>query len=481
MNKKTTSLLKLAVCMAIAMTLILSAAAPSLAGTWNSTNALVGTESVPANAAITKVFLVGQETIPPNITFTFQITKVSRNGQTDAATLAGMPVIGTPDPGSDRIGTVSVSYTPGDVYDPQRPGINSRMDQVDYLRKETQALFPTNLQWNGTGIYVYRITEVQVTNYNIADTKKETLTLSKAQYDLQVYVAAKSSGGYYVWAIGAYPILNDAGGQTGSELGNPAGKVNPQPGGPTDGGGTGAGPYSQMIFNNSYLRHGSPDVPTDPDNDHKFRIRKVLDGIGADNMQYFNFEVTIRKPANSMKPNYKAYVYDSASTTPNVPLTYNQITSNVQNTNILDNSGYIKFPFGQTVTIKLRGTQYLAFTDIDAGADYIIKELGTLDYIPSYQLYKSNDNTPARSETGVMNGALQTPDSPPVIINISPTNAFIDKAVFTNKYKDVIPTGIAVNDLPYIALVAVASIALGGYLFFRIRSRKHDEVAVETN
>jgi len=479
MNKKTTSLLRLAVCMAIAMTLILSAAATSLAGggQWNSTNALVGTEASPANAAITKSFALGQETPTPNITFTFQITRVSINENT--ALVGDMPIIGNPSGGNN--GTVTISYTQSDVYNAGNP-MHSRVNQTDYLRKETQPLFPNTIQWTRTGVYLYRITELQTTNYYISDTTRETLTLSKAQYDLQVYVAAKTSGsGYYVWAIGAYPILNDAGTSTGSTVGNPTGKVNPQPGGPTGGGGTGVGPYSQMIFTNTYLRHGSSQPPTNPDYDHKFRIRKAIDGIGADNALYFRFEVTIRKPVISTKTSYRVYVYDTTSTNPNNPLPYNSIMQNVQNQTLLNTSGYIAMPFDTPVQVMLKASQYLAFTDIDAGATYIVNELGTVDYTPSYSIYKGNNVTPVQSQTGTQSNALSTPTTPPIIVTISQTNSFIDRVDFTNKYKDVIPTGIAVNDLPYITLVAIAAIALGGYLFFRIRSRKNDEVAVETN
>ena len=481
MNKKTTSFLRLAVCLAFVMTLLLSAAAPSLANNqMNATNALVGTEQNPANAAITKCFAMGQETQTPNITFTFQIAKVSLNGISDAAALAEMPTIGQAG-GVGGTGTVTAAYTQADVYAANNP-MTFRANQTDYLYKETQALFPNTVQWTRTGIYLYRITEQQTTNYFIADATRETLTLSKAQYDIQVYVAARTQGtGYYVWAIGAYPILNDAGNQTGNTVGNPAGKVNPQPGGPTGGGGVpglGTGPYSRMIFQNDYLRHGSTNPPINPDTDHKFRIRKAIEGIGSDPSLYFNFDVTIRKPAISTKNTYKAYVYEGNSMT---PLNATQLQQNVTNMTIINNAGHIEMPLTGSATIKLKANQYLAFTDIDAGATYVVNELGTIDYTPSYNIFKGNNVTPIQSQTGTQNGSLSTPVNPPIIISISPTNSFIDRVDFSNKYKDVIPTGIAVNDLPYIALVVFASLALGGYLFFRIKSHKHEEAAVESN
>ena len=468
------SLLRLAVCLAFVMTLLISTAAPSLATYGPPNNALVGTETQPANAAITKCLKVGQETIVPSISFTFVITKVSINGANDTATVNSMPTIGTAITNPANSGTVSVAYTSADVYN-QLNNMTKRENQTDFLYKESSALFPASMTWPRAGIYIYTITEQQSTNYTV-NTATETLTLSKAKYELHVYVAEKTSspGQYYVWAIGAYKILNDEGTDTGGGTGN---KVNPMPGGP--GGSTGyLTPYSQMIFENKFLRHGSEQPPTNPNNDVKFKLSKAVTGMVSDTGLYFSFNVTIYRPGGvSSKTHYKAYVYEGTSTTP-----VNNLTPNTDTSSLIV-SNYLNIPVNTAVTIKLKHGQYLGFTNIDAGAEYVINELAAANYQASYTLTKSGVATGPVSAFD-FNQSLTTPTT---IINIypttqqNPTPAWVDSAAFSNLRETITPTGITVNDMPYYALVVIGIAGLAGYLFFRIKVRKNDETAVEAS
>jgi hypothetical protein len=47
----------------------------------------------------------------------------------------------------------------------------------------------------------------------------------------------------------------------------------------------------------------------------------------------------------------------------------------------------------------------------------------------------------------------------------------IDRADFANKYKTVTPTGIAVNDLPYIVMIALAISGLAAFVALKSRQR----------
>jgi len=473
MNRKTISFLRLAVCLVFVMTLLTGTAAPSLAQppTINAQGALVGSEQNPADAAITKRLRVGMETVPPNtLTYTFKIDKVNLDGLLDANTLAVMPTI------ADK----TISFGSNDFHPMQNNmSVRDLVEQTDNLHKESSTLFPAGTNWTRAGIYVYRVTEVQSVTGYFPNAQTETLTFSKAQYDLHVYVAERTppATGYYVWAIGAYRILTDDGNTTGGGVGN---KVNPQPGGDPQ------GPinerYSKMIFTNSYLRSGGGGSQP---SDARLRIGKKVTGLGANSTLYFNFDVTVRKPAISTKTSYRVYVFETNAQGQVVQVPAGQLQNNVQNPTLINMGGYIEYqlnPPGQAVRFMLKHNQFLSFSDIDAGATYIVNELGTQLYTPSVVQTKSNVASPVQSAFG-SGQPLSTPTTPPTVVTIAPVGAaqWIDSAEFSNLRDTITPTGINVDDLPYFAIIAVAAIALGGYLFFRVRTRKHDEAAVEAN
>jgi len=450
MNKKTISLLRLAVCMALVMTLFICAAAPSLAdyGTINDDGALVGTEQNPADAAITKIFSKGQDTPTPNATFTFKFEKVSIDGNPNL--IGSMPAI--PD--------ASVSFTANDTVDSSMLAWNA--GQTDYMPKETQPIF-SNINWQRAGIYLYRVYEAEQ-GVTITDNQREKVTYSKAQYEITVYVAEKTDGGFYVWAIGAKRIRNDAGSTSGQDVGF---KVDPRPGGDPDDEDD-SNKYSKITFRNDYLWRGNGKH-----DETVLKVSKTTTGLGSDSQLYFNFNITIQKPVYSEKTVYKVYVYEIPLNggTPQ-KLSYQEIQNNASS--YAKNDGYLELPIGQSVSFKLKHNQYLSFADMDAGATYLVTELATTDYTPSYQL--TVNGVQRSSEDGTQGAQLAMASEETV--NKGTNN---DAAAFTNRYKTIIPTGIAVDDLPYFAIFAVAAIALGGYLFFKVRNRKEDEAAVETN
>jgi hypothetical protein len=229
-----------------------------------------------------------------------------------------------------------------------------------------------------------------------------------------------------------------------------------------------------MIFTNKFLRHGGGGPQP---SDGRFRVSKAVAGLGSSSALYFNFQITIQKPSISTKTNYRVYVFDSP--TANTPLNYTQLQSNVQNTSLISSAGYINCPIATQTTFMLKHGQYLSFSDIDAGATYVINELGTQYYRPSYALMKGGISAGTQTALNYGDG-LSTPTSPPMTVTISPTQGqWTDSAAFTNTRDPITPTGIAVDDMPYVALIVIAMASLAGYLFFRIKVRKNDGAAVE--
>ena len=293
MNKKTISLLRLAVCMALVMTLFICAAAPSLAvnyGTINDQDALVGTEQNPADAAITKIFSKGQGSATPSATFRFIFEPVSIDDNPNLKDY--MPDI--PD--------AVINYSSSDTVTSSQLAWNA--NQTDYMPKQTQPIFK-NIDWGRSGIFLYKVYEEQ-SGVTITDSSRQTVYYSQAVYEITVYVAEKENqaGSFYVWAIGAKRIKTDTGSTTGSEVGV---KVDPRPDGDPDK--PNLGKYSKLIFSNDYLKHGSGD-PDDPE-DMMLKVSKTTKGLGSNSSLFFNFNITIEKPIKSQKTVYTVYVFET--------------------------------------------------------------------------------------------------------------------------------------------------------------------------
>jgi len=335
-------------------------------------------------------------------------------------------------------------------------------NQTDYMPKQTQPIFK-NINWGRSGIFLYEVYEEQ-SGVTITDSSRQTVYYSQAVYEIAVYVVEKENQpGFYVWAIGATRTVTDTGSTTGSEIG----KVDPRPDG--DPAKPELGKYSKLIFSNNYLKHGSGD-PDDP-KDMMLKVSKTTKGLGSNSSLFFNFSITIEKPIISQKTVYTVYVFQ----TPIGGGSPEQLTSSELQeiaSSYVKSGGYLELPTGQPVSFKLKHNQYLSFVDMDEGATYKVTEQAATDYTPSYQL--TINGAMGNKVNGTQGQSL------PMTSAITITSGK-DEAAFTNTYKTITPTGIAVDDLPYYAAIAIAVIGLGGYLFYRIRSRKENEVAVEAN
>ena len=438
----TSALLSTLLCFSMTLPVFAEPLPPGVVG--------AASEDKPANAAITKKLIMPAGTPTPTVTFTFTFEKFSFNNV--EADKTKLPNIGTAtaDPLKSQT-TLSFKDETG-----------TENGGTKTIMKETPGLLGS-VNWPNGGVYTYKVTE-EATGFTAnpgTNGKLDEMIFSKAVYELSIWVDNRADGkGLYVKYIAAKLVTAE---KQGESVGH---KVDPTPGGNST---TGTG-FSDMVFTNSYLKNNGGVNPTDT----VLAVSKTVAGNGSNQTdKYFKFDVTIKNPETvSGTKTYKAYVLEGTNVVS--PLTPNKISGGTVKP---DGNGkdYIEFAVtdstAKILTIELKHGQKLSFIDLPVGAGFTAKEYAMADYTPGYALtaYKASEKKVASENitSQTMGIELTAPSTAFGTAYVSADNS--SKADFTNTFKLIAPTGIGVDDLPYIALIAVTLIALTGYIGFRVR------------
>lgn len=177
------------------------------------------------------------------------------------------------------------------------------------------------------------------------------------------------------------------------------------------------GKTDKILFTNTYAK-----------NDATLTIEKKTTGTYADKTKEFNFEITFTKSPMSNQTTF---------------------TGNIGSEPVECTAGTAK-PF------TLADREQLVFSNLPVGTTYVVKELAASDgYTPSVTVLE-NKTTTVTNKTVQETEALDT-------LKENGKNNLVgeneNKVTFTNTYKDVAVTGIVMNNLPFILLVAVAIVA----------------------
>ena len=411
----------------LSATLVLLLCASMIPAAFAAGEPIYGKDGNPPEAAATKMLVMPIGTNTPAASFTFKFKKDSYDGGSDAADLAKMPDL------LDQ----TVTYTIADV--------GKTVNGIKYVPKETPSLFK-NTSWLHAGVYSYLVSETKDT-YAIADPFVEKMEYSKGVYKLTAYVRDGTSGPE-LYAIAATIVVNDDSNKTSAE----GDKVDVSLGGDPNV----TGDYSKMIFTNSYLKNNGG---IDPAADSVLAISNaVTDGYG-DKTKFFEFKVTVSNPetVTDITKTYKAYVMnandDVITSTDNVSAGY--IKSSTK-------GDYIEFKTGTELTVNLKHGQRLSFTDMPVGSSFAVTESAALSYTPSYIL-TLNGNTGT---------AVNGEPSKPLSIAKQYIGEEANAAAFTNMFKNIIITGVSVDDLPYIVLIGAALLTLAGFITINIRKHR---------
>jgi len=410
----------------------------AMAGNLNGDGALIGDETHPVKAAVSKVLVMPVGTDIPNANFEFDFLPVTVDGTAYVASPANMP----------PIGPLTVNLSTGAT--PLPPGT----DTISYYKESTEFLGAVNFPHAGT--YVYTVTESSTNNPTIAaDPDHQKLTYSGALYTLTIYVANKTVGtGTYVYALTTMQTKHDDG-TAGTT------KVDPTPGGD----GTTYN-YSQMIFTNDFVKTNGSDDPKNPDptdpKDSTLTVEKHVSGLLASTTEYFNYTMTITPPSLVTSPPtfYRAYLVENGavidpSTNAAAALIGQDATGHMYK--------YIKVSISDPTSFTLRDGQSLVFVDTPVGTGYTVTEDNPTGYDAA--LVVTTNNSPATAIHGATVGAS-------VASGPQRVGELANGDKFTNTRNMITPTGLTMSMVPFAGVVLAALVALGLFGWMTVRGKK---------
>ncbi|MDR1292698.1 MAG: hypothetical protein LBJ91_04815 [Clostridiales Family XIII bacterium] len=414
-----------------------------------------GTSDDPAEVAITKVLQMPIGTSTPTYTYTFTFTNKEKVGND-----ATVPTIGNE-------GKVTISFDGNEGF--------STTGGIKTVTKETADVL-TGVTWPTTGIYIYTVEEAaSVTDGSeVGDGWEESLTYSKAKYKIEVYVA-ESGGSFYVQYVKAHRAVDDEGEDVEE---NDASKVNVAPG---DGDTTGSHPFSGMAFTNKYVKtntNGFDEEEEDlADNTSTgaLYIGGKISGNMADSTLPFAVDVSLTKPSVVTQSAFYAYLVDGNGNKVASPAAvYDDPDKKTYTFTVNEESGEAS----HNPSVELISGQRLVFVNLPVGMTYNTGQEGTPNYAKTLTVkYGMNSmdilggsEAAAVAGAGVNTEALSETNPEALMIGEDGGNG----VVYTHDYGITTPTGVVIENLPYILLVLLVLAGLVAYIAGRSRRRRRD-------
>lgn len=320
--------------------------------------------------------------------------------------------------GKDETFSFTATQVAGNTANVTIPDISFSASETGSTTRKAKVSFPTN--WPDAGKYEYTVKETGASPA-ITDTKHQTMIMSQAEYTMDVYVINGDKG---------LEISNIIVNKTKDDKGTAAtGKVDISN---TDKNG--------FNFTNTYVQEaGTGTDPINPDPTYKtdgsLNVTKVINANGGtvDTDREFNFTATFAFPKGT-----------DATTLGGVK----------------DADGHvIEINENGTCTFTLKANKNMKFTGVPVGTKINVTESAT----PNYK----------GSAVSVFNGQSQTK------VEASKYNmAFTvkntlgqkqNKVDVTNTYDYVPTTGIIMNTLPYVLMIALCGAALMAFVAFKRR------------
>lgn len=302
------------------------------------------------------------------------------------------------------------------------PDISFTADEAKPTKQRVKVSFP---EYTQAGQYEYTVTESQTADPAVADGEHEKMIMSKAEYTMDVYVTENTEGQYVIENIIVKKMKDDKGkdaqGKKVADIGD------------TDTNG--------FNFTNTYVQEaGTGTNPTTPDPDYtnfgSLNVSKTISvpkGVQADTAKQFDFTATFKFPAGT----------DAATLG-----------------GVKGNGATITIGQDGTYSFKLKTTESMKFTGVPVGTEIAVTESGTANYKGSAAV--------------VINGAAQdTITASKYDEAITVSNKTLGKAKntvdVTNTYNYVPTTGIIMNTLPYVLMIALCGVALIAFVGFKRR------------
>ena len=301
------------------------------------------------------------------------------------------------------------------------PDISFTAEQTGTTKQRAKVNFPT---FTEAGEYEYTVTETQTADPAIADGEHEKMIMSKAEYTMDVYVTENTEGNLVIDNIIVKKMKDDKGDDAqGTKV--------------TDIGDTDTNGFN---FTNTYVQEaGTGTNPTTPDPDYKnygsLNVSKTIDANGgtADTAKQFDFTATFKFPAGT----------DAATLG-----------------GVKGNGATITIGQDGTYSFKLKTTESMKFTGVPVGTKIAVTESGT----PNYK----------GSAAVVINGTTQdtvtaTKYGEAITVSEKSLGQKKNTVDVTNTYNYVPTTGIIMNTLPYVLMIALCGVALIAFVGFKRR------------
>ena len=360
-----------------------------------------------AKVSISKVLNIAEGITTPEATFTFTFTPKTGTSSNGAP-------YETIDSSNGQITDKNVSYSGTDVLTTGQTSI----------KKETGDIF-REVNYTHAGEYVYTVAEKQNVGWKVIQKNGspiDFMTYDNRNYEMHVIVKNKTTGGTYISSVyfkQVTPSVN--------------GKVKPSESGTT---------YKYDLFTNIYRKNaGKITDPNEPNpnkpnvskvdpNAKSLVIKKVVSGATADKSKDFTFKLTFTKASTETSQSITGKIGETSKT----------------------------FVYGQETTITLRHDQSLVFDTIPAGTRYKLVETGSQGYTAS-AAYK--ENGASKTQAGAVSTNF-TQDS--ILVGEKPNDNTI-----TNNLPDVTPTGLLIDNLPFILMIGLG---LAGFVVLSKKRRQ---------
>jgi hypothetical protein len=380
-----------------------------------------GTKDNPAQAAITKILQMPDGTTTPGHTYTFAFSGGAKDGGGTAP----------------QISSVQVAFTSADT--------GSVSGDTRIVKGQSMVTWPA---FSSTGIYSYTLQETQQVSPTAA--ANEAITYSKASYTFKVYVA-EEDGVRYVQTVVVTQDKDDTGTAVSPE------KKDPTPGDDEE------GTFSALAFTNTYVKTNTTDGgeegtgPADKTKTGALYIDQILTGSMADSSLPFTYTITLTKPSLvGGTPSYSAYLVNAAGRVASPSTVYDNTTDKTYS-----------FTSGTPKTINIRQDERLVFVDVAVGTKYVASTPGSGDYKAKVKVQYNGGGAIESQETA--KGASLSTEAVTTVTKMVGEAA--SGAAFTHNYDVPTPTGIIIDNLPYLLLIALALAGLGVYVVSRTRRR----------
>ncbi len=359
---------------------------------------------------ITKELNMDENVTIPDATFNFKVEKYSMDGSTEADKLAEMPAI------ADQ----TLTFGSGDE------STTDSETRVKTVTKETGFLLD-GITFPRVGVYVYEITE-----------QADTYTAKTGE--TMIYTSSPCYMTVYVENGALTPVVKNV----DYRWGTPDNAIKGDP-----------------TFNNNFMKIGSSDDQdsTDPsDLRHEvsaLEIAKTVTGAMGDKTKEFNFTLRITQlTANLPMGVISELLSVDAETRMNVGGGGSLIERPPYHGTIHRNDGSteeitIQAAVDATCTFTLKDGEYVTFSDMPVGTKYTVTEA------------EAGANGYTTTVASLVDGQTGTTTEN----NLVGENA--NMVGFTNNKEAAVPTGIIVNNLPFVMLIFAAVCGFAGYIVFR--------------